>query len=480
MLTSSFSYLKGFDLMNFDTGFDLIVIGGGSAGVRLARRSASYGAKVAVIESAKLGGTCVHMGCVPKKLFYYTAGFARAFSDAEDYGWDFPVQPSLKWDALIQAKNATLAKLGDLYEKTLMEAKVTIIKGKASFIDDHHIEVVDHRGDESTQRLQAKNFAIAVGSRAFLPDVPGIDYARTSNDVFALPKLPKAVLIVGSGYIAVEFACIFAALGVKIKLAYRSKSVLKNFDEDLSAFLTQQMQSKGIELYPETEIKAIRQTGQKYQLDCTNKQSLQTDFVLYATGRVANTEALGLENLSKPLLGKRGSIKVNNFQTELKHIYALGDIIGEAQLTPVAIAQANYLAAHLFSPAIAGQLPDYRWLPTAVFSSPSLATIGLTETDCIAQGIAAEVYVKTFTPLQHSLTRHRAKEMIKLIVAKEDQSILGLHMIGTEGPDIIQAIAPGLRKGLTLEDLESTLALHPSSAEELLNFYPQHLVRTLG
>ena len=327
--------------MDFDLSFDLVVVGGGSAGVRMARRSANYGAKVALVESSKLGGTCVHLGCVPKKLFYYTAGFARAFLDAEDYGWDFPVQPSLKWDALLKAKDATLAKLGDLYEKTLTEAKVTIIKGKASFVDDHHIEVVDHTGNAPSppKRVRAKNFAIAVGSRAFLPDVPGIDYAKTSNDVFALPNLPKEMLIVGSGYIAVEFACIFAALGVKIKLAYRSKSVLKNFDEDLSAFLTQQMQSKGIELYPETEIKAIRQTGQKYQLDCTNKQSLQTDFVLYATGRVANTEALGLENLSKPLLGKRGSIKVNNFQTELKHIYALGDIIGEAQLTPVAIAQ---------------------------------------------------------------------------------------------------------------------------------------------
>ena len=474
--------------------FDLIVIGGGSAGVRLARRSAGYGARVAVIESRKMGGTCVHLGCVPKKMFYYTAGYAKAFADAQDYGWQFSDQPRLNWSALIKAKDTELNRLARLYQKGLDEAGVITVHGKARFVDDNRLEVV-HEATGNMQILSARRFAITVGGKPFLPQIPGIEYAKTSDDIFSLQHLPDDITIVGSGYIAIEFACIFAYLGVQVRLVYRGQRILKYFDQDLTDFVSKHMQAKGISFHPSSHIKAIEAvqptvgyyTADKYKVICDDQEFL-TDCLLYATGRVANTSNLGLENLSKNILSRnttKNMVTANNrisvkpdFQSDIDHIYALGDVIDKPQLTPIAIAQANYLATHLFSSDRHAEPPDYRWLPTAIFSRPSIATIGLSEQNCIAEAIKVTVYIKVFTPLQHSLTHHKGKVMIKLIVAEADQRILGLHMAGAEAPDIIQAIAPGLSKGLTKQDLESTLALHPTNAEEILHFYPQHLVRT--
>jgi len=440
--------------------FDLIVIGAGSGGVRLARMSAAKGAKVAVVESRYLGGTCVNVGCVPKKLFVYGAHAGEDIEDAEGYGWSVPQdQVRFDWARLVANKNAEIERLNGIYARMLENAGVTVIEGTATLADAHTVVVGD-------QRYSTKHITVATGSWPAIPDVPGKECMLSSNEMFYLPQLPRQAVVWGGGYIAVEFAGILAGLGVETTLLYRGDLFLRGFDGDVRRFMVDEMRKKGVDLRFNTNIESVQNVDTQYHVCLTDGSTLETGLVMAATGRKALVDGLGLEALGVTMTDS-GHVSVNrHFQTAVPSITALGDVIGTPQLTPVALGQGMVLSRRLFGDG-QGEM-DYSSIPTAVFCQPNIGTVGLTEEDAIEAGHKLRIYRSEFKPMKHSLTGRDERAMMKLVVDDKTDRVLGAHMVGPDAGEITQGIAVAIKAGATKAQFDSTVGIHPTSAEEFV------------
>jgi glutathione reductase (NADPH) len=440
--------------------FDLIVVGAGSGGVRLARMSAGRGARVAVVESRYLGGTCVNVGCVPKKLFVYGAHVREELEDAAGYGWQVPVeQATFDWPTLVANKNTEIERLNGIYGRLLENAGVEIIQGTASLKDAHTVVV---GGREYTTR----HITIATGSWPVVPDIPGKECLLTSNEMFYLPQLPKHAVVWGGGYIAVEFAGILAGLGVQTTLLYRGDLFLRGFDDDIRRFTEQEMRKKGIDLRFNVTIASVQAEDAHYRVSLSDGESLHTGLVMAATGRRALVDGLGLTELGVELTDA-GHIRVDtDFQTAVPSITALGDVIGTPQLTPVALAQAMVLSRRLFGDG-QGEM-DYQAIPTAVFCQPNIGTVGLTEQEARKAGYRVRLYRSEFRPMKYTLSGRDERALMKLIVDDESDRVLGAHMVGPDAGEIIQGLAVAIKCGATKAQFDATIGIHPTSAEEFV------------
>ncbi len=443
--------------MSFD--YDLFVIGAGSGGVRAARMSAANGARVAVAEDRYLGGTCVNVGCVPKKLFVYGSHFAEAFADAAGYGWDVGAG-RFDWPRLRDNKTREIERLNGIYRNLLQGAGVEIVWGRAQLVDAHRVRVGDIE-------YTAENVLVATGSWPSIPEIPGRDLAITSNEAFYLPRFPRHVVVVGGGYIAVEFAGIFAGLGAATTLIYRGPLFLRGFDDDVRRFVAAELEKKHIELRFSTEVSAIEPHGQGRRVVLDDGSTLGTDLVLYATGRAPNTAGLGLEALGVAL-NDRGGVRVDDhYRSSVSNIYAIGDVIDREQLTPVAIAEGMCIANNLFTDN-PPRTVDYSLIPTAVFCQPNIGTVGLTEAQARERFAAIDVYASEFKPLKHTLSGRDERTLMKLVVNRADQRVVGAHMVGAEAGEIIQGLAVALTAGATKQDFDRTIGIHPTAAEEFV------------
>ena len=441
-----------------DYDYDLFVIGAGSGGVRASRISASYGAKVAIAEERFLGGTCVNVGCVPKKLFVYAAHYAEHFEDSAGFGWQVG-KTGFDWKKLLDRKNAEIERLNGIYRRLLANAGVELFEARATIVDPHTVKVGD-------KKLTAKNILVGVGGWPHVPDIPGREHVITSNEAFYLPELPKRITIVGGGYIAVEFAGIFHGLGVEVTQLYRGPLFLRGFDADIRGGLADEMRKKGIDLRMNADIAEIRKSGDSYEICLMDGDTFETDLVMYATGRSPNTKNLGLEAAGVEL-ASNGSIKVDDFfRTNVPSIYALGDVIDRVALTPVAIAEGMCIAANLFRGT--ARKMDYDNIPTAVFSQPNIGTVGLTEEKARETYGAVDVYATSFRHMKHTLSGREEKTFMKLIVNPADDRVVGAHMIGDEAGEIMQGLGVALKAGATKADFDATVGIHPTAAEEFV------------
>ena len=445
--------------------YDLFVIGAGSGGVRLARMSAGMGAKVAVAEDLYLGGTCVNVGCVPKKLFVYASHVAEDLHDGAGFGWENNGELKFNWQTLLNNKNKEISRLNGIYQNLLVNSGATIIDGRAKFVDAHTVEV-------NGKSYTAERIVIASGSWPFVPELPGKEYAITSNEIFHLEYLPSEAVVVGGGYIAVEMAGILAGLGVKTQLVYRGDMFLRGFDEEIRHFVKDEMLKKGIILKFNNNISAIKKVSEpfhdlEYQVTYESGDVQETGLVLYATGRTPHTQNLDLENVSVAL-NKRGEIKVDeHFQTSEKNIYALGDVTGGMQLTPVALAEGMYLAHYLYADQKPSAL-DYSNIPTAVFCQPTIGTVGLSEEQARSQYDEVLVFVSNFKPMKHTLSGSDERCLMKMIIDKKTDKVLGIHMVGAEAGEIIQGMAVAIKAGATKKVFDETIGIHPTAAEEFV------------
>ena len=440
--------------------FDLIVIGAGSGGVRLARMSAQRGARVAVVESRYLGGTCVNVGCVPKKLFVYGAHVHDELEDAAGYGWQVPLDDvSFDWPKLVANKNAEIERLNGIYGRLLENAGVTIIEGTASLSDANTVVV----GDTS---YRAKHITIATGSWPVIPDVPGKECILTSNERFYLPPPPKQAVVWGGGYIAVEFAGILAGLGVDTTLLYRGDLFLRGFDVDIRRFTEQEMRKKGVNLQFGVTIESVEAENAHYRVQLNNGETLETGLVMAATGRRALVDGLGLTDLGVQLSASGHVVVDDHFQTAVPSITALGDVIGTPQLTPVALAQGMVLSRRLFGDG-KGEM-DYSAIPTAVFCQPNIGTVGLTEEEAREAGHRLRIYRSEFRPMKYTLSGRDERSLMKLVVDDETDRVLGAHMVGPDAGEITQGLAVAIKAGATKAQFDSTLGIHPTSAEEIV------------
>ena len=438
--------------------YDLYVIGAGSGGVRCARMSASYGARVAVAEERYLGGTCVNVGCVPKKLFSYGSHYAASFEDAEAYGWNVD-KISLDWKRLIENKNQEIQRLNGIYRNILHKHNVTIHETRATLKDAHTVIVGD-------TEVTADKILIATGGWPMVPDIPGREHIITSNEAFFLNELPKKVAIVGGGYIAVEFAGILHGYGAEVTQLYRGDLFLRGFDQDLRRHLAEEMQKQGINLCFNTNIVSVKKSDGGLVAHLNDGSKLETNLVMYATGRVPNTKNIGLEQLGVEMKTD-GSIVVDDyFKTSVDNIYALGDIIDRFQLTPVAIAEAMVLSANLYN----GQnlVTDYVGIPTAVFSHPNIGTVGLSEDQARERYDNIQIYRSKFKPMLHTLTGRDESTLMKLVVDENTDRVIGCHMVGPEAGEIIQGLAVALKAGVTKAHFDETVGVHPTAAEEFV------------
>lgn len=443
--------------------YDLITIGAGSGGVRTSRMSSGFGARVAVAEESRTGGTCVMRGCVPKKLMVYGAQFAEHIEDAEGYGWTIG-KSTHDWNKMVANKNVELDRLEGIYQRILRDSGVEQIDGRGTVVDAHTVEIAGKK--YTTERI-----LVAVGSRPYMPDIPGIEHVITSNEALDLPERPKRIVIVGGGFIAVEFAGVFNALGSKVDIVIRAGNILRGFDEDIRDHLGEEMEQRGIAINRECVIRSIEKKddgslsvrmagGSTLGGDC-----IDCDAVLYATGRVPNTEGLGLENAGVEMTD-RGAITVNDqFQTSCPSIYALGDVIDRIQLTPVALGEGMVLANTLYNDN--PMTMDYDNVASAVFSEPHVGTVGLTEEEARERG-EIDVYASSFRPMKHTLTGRESRSMMKLIVERDSQKVVGCHMVGDDSPEIIQGFAVALKCGATKAQFDATVGIHPTAAEEFV------------
>lgn len=442
-----------------DFDFDFFVIGAGSGGVRASRLAASCGQRVAVAEQQYLGGTCVNVGCVPKKLFYYGAQLHEEFNLAESFGWQLSAQ-AFQWKTLRDNKNKEISRLNDIYRELLLNAGVTLLEGSAAFVDAHTVEVAG-------KRYRAKTILIASGSSAYIPDIPGSEHVITSADVFYLKDLPKKIIIVGGGYIAVEFAGIFNGLGVETELDYRGPLFLRGFDDEVREVVADEMAKKGVTIRFNSTITGLEKLENKQIKVRYQDGSLRVvDQVLYATGRAPYTDHLKLEAAGVELAAN-GAVRVyDNFQTSVPSIYAIGDVIDRMQLTPVALAEATVLVNNLFQHG--QQVMDYEMIPTAVFSSPNVASVGLSEQQARKKYRRINIYRSRFTPMKNSLSASEQKSFMKMIVDVETDKVVGLHMVGSDAGEIIQGMAVAMKAGATKAIFDSTIGIHPTAAEEFV------------
>ena len=441
--------------------FDLFTIGAGSGGVRASRFAANYGARVAIAEERYLGGTCVNVGCIPKKLFSYAAHFHDDIEDAAGYGWNID-KSAFDWPTLVANKDREITRLNGVYKRLLDGAGVTTFDTRATVIDAHSVEV-------GGKRVTAKHILIATGGWPVKPAIPGVEFAITSNEAFHLTSLPKRIVIVGGGYIAVEFASIFHGLGVETILVYRGERLLKSFDADLGEFLAEQMKAKGIDLRFQCNIAAIsREDAKSGELisTLTDGTQIKCGAVMLATGRAPNSKGLGLEKAGVTL-SDNGAVKVDaHFQTSVPSIHAFGDVTDRVLLTPVALAEGMAVAARLFGKN--DRTLSYENIATAIFSNPNVGTVGLSEDAARRRGRELSIFKSSFTPLKHTLTGRTEKVLMKLVVDKNSDQVLGVHMVGPEAGEMIQGFAVALNCGATKSQLDATIGIHPTMAEEFV------------
>ncbi len=439
--------------------FDLVTVGAGSGGVRASRIAARHGARVLCFEEKYLGGTCVNVGCVPKKLMVYAAHYAEDFAGAAGFGWTVGHR-EFSWPTFIAAKNAEIARLNGIYRRLLEGAGVEIVESRARLVDAHTVVAANGR------RVTAANILIATGGWPTKPDIPGAEHAITSNEAFFLDDLPKRVVVVGGGYIAVEFAGIFHGLGAQVTQLYRGPMFLRGFDDDIRAFLAQEMRKKGIDLRLECNAVAIEKRNGVCWVELSDGKTVEADLVMYATGRRPNSRGIGLEEAGVKLSGAGAVIVDGEWRTSVPHIFAVGDVTDRINLTPIAIAEGHAVADLLFAPS--GRNVDYSGVPTAVFSQPPLGTVGLTEAAARKKYGAVDVYVSDFRPMKHTLSGSEERVMMKMIVEPKSDRVLGVHMAGADAGEIIQGIAVALKCGATKAQFDATIAIHPTTAEELV------------
>ncbi len=440
--------------------YDLIVIGAGSGGVRAARIASVHGAKVAVIENDKFGGTCVNVGCVPKKLFYYLSQFSKDIENYKSYGWNIN-SAKLNWGQFIKKKDIEIKRLNNVYEDILLKSKIKIIKGKAVFKDSKSIKV-------GSKILKAKFFIIATGGYPKKSEVKiGNSYIHNSDDIFKLKKLPARMIIEGGGYIAIEFAYIFSNLGVKVDLVYRGNKILKNFDQDIVNFLIDNTSKYKIKFHLNSKIIEARKNKRELIVKLSNKKILKSDYILSAIGRIANTKGLNLEN-TKAQMNKNHSLKVNrHFQTNDKNIYAIGDVIDYVNLTPVAIRQGHFIADKIFNNIKTIEY-DFTNIPTAVFTSPQIGSVGLTLEMAKKNKIDAYELTTNFKSMKKTFLDKKKDSFYKIVVSKKDKSLLGFHIVSDDAAELIQLLAVNIIAKNTLDDLRKTVAVHPTSSEEII------------
>lgn len=438
--------------------YDLFVIGAGSGGVRAARFSANAGARVAVAEDRFMGGTCVNVGCIPKKLFVYAAHFHEDFQDAAAYGWT--VKPdSFNWRTLVENKDKEIKRLNGIYERLLEGSGVEIVHGRATVVDPHTVEVAG-------KHYTAENILVAAGSWPNDWEFEGFEHVITSNEAFYLDELPKRVVVAGAGYIAVEFAGIFNGLGVDTTLVYRGDLIMRGFDNDIRHHLQAEMEKKGIKFKLQTTFDKVTKTEDGLQAYCSDGTVLEADQILFAIGRSPNVEGLGLEEAGVKLKENGAVIVDDYFQTSVPSIHAIGDVIDRYQLTPVALAEGMALTKTLFrnEPSTV----DYDYIPTAVFSQPPIGTVGLTETEAREKYGDVSIFKSTFRTLKHTLTGSEEKTFMKMIVDKASDKVVGIHMVGTDAGEMTQGFAVALKAGATKAVFDSTIGIHPTSAEEFV------------
>ena len=443
-----------------DFDFDLFVIGGGSGGVRAARIAAGHGAKVAIAEEYRIGGTCVIRGCVPKKLFVYASRFRDEFEDAQGYGWSVE-QNGFDWPTLVANKDREIGRLEGLYKSGLERSGVTILPVRAALTGPNSV-VTQPGGKTFTARI----ILVATGGHPVVPDIPGAGHAITSNEAFHLEALPKSIVIVGGGYIAVEFASIFNGLGVETTLVYRGPKILRGFDDELREHITQEMIKRGIDIVCNDDVVAIEKGWLRLGVTLKDGREVETAAVMFATGRTPNTSGIGLE-AAGVTLGDKGQIKVDAFsKTAVENIYAVGDVTDRVNLTPVAIREG-----HAFADTVFGKRPvsvNHDMVPKAVFSTPEIGTVGLPEQEARAAYPKLDVYKASFRPLKHTLSGRDERVFMKLLVDAASDRVVGCHVIGADASEIVQMAAIAMRMGATKADFDATMALHPSTAEELV------------
>ena len=442
--------------------YDLLVLGGGSGGIAAAVRARSYGARVAVVEDHRLGGTCVNVGCVPKKVMWYAASLAHMLDDARDYGFDVQ-RRGFDWGMLKSSRDAYVARLNGIYEKRLADTGIADIRGTACFVDGRTIEV-------NGERLSAERVLIATGGTPSVPDLPGAELGITSDGFFDLEECPRRVVMVGSGYIAVELGGMLRALGAEVSFLLRKTRLLREFDEMLSEQLTAAMEADGIEICTETRVESVsRNSDGRLFIVCHDGRTIDDcDVLLWAIGREPRSHDLELDSAGVAA-GEDGHIPTDAFQnTNVEGIYAIGDVTGHHTLTPVAIGAGRRLADRLYG-GMAERKLDYSLIPTVIFTHPSIGTVGLTEAEARAlHGDEVTVYRTQFNPMYHAFTRHKSKAAMKLITVGEQERIVGCHIFGLGADEMLQGFAVAIRMGATKRDFDDTVAIHPTNAEELV------------
>ena len=439
--------------------FDLFVIGAGSGGVRAARMAAAEGVKVAIAEDLHLGGTCVNVGCVPKKLFVYSSHYGEDFQDAKGFGWNLE-KPSFDWPTLRDNKTKEIERLNGIYRNMLVNSGCTLIDGRGVVTGPNSVEVAG-------KTYTAERILVAVGGWPFVPEIPGKEHIISSNEVFYLESFPKRAVVVGGGYIAVEFAGIFAGLGAETNLIYRGDMFLRGFDQEIREYAAQEVAKKHVNLNFNCDVTGIeKQADGSLLVSLNDGRTLEADCVMYATGRRPKVEGLGLESAGVEQAGN-GAIVVNDqFQSSVPSIYAIGDVIDRVQLTPVALAEGMALVSNLYKGV--ERKVDYNLIATAVFCQPNLGTVGLTEEQAIEQFARVDIYRSEFRAMKHTLSGSEERTLMKMIVDRDSDKVLGVHMVGADAGEIIQGIAVAMRAGATKADFDSTIGIHPTAAEEFV------------
>jgi glutathione reductase (NADPH) len=441
------------------TDFDLFVIGAGSGGVRAARMAAQRGARVAVAEDAPLGGTCVNLGCIPKKLYSYAAHYAEAFEESHGFGWSNDAAPSFDWAVLKANRAREISRLNGIYGKLLKDAGATVIADRARLVGANEVEV-------GGRVHSATNILVATGGRPVVPVIPGAEFVITSNEIFDLAAFPDRLVVVGGGYIACEFASIFRGLGAQVTQLYRGEQVLRGFDADVRDFVAAEMRKKGVDLRTGADVERIERAAGALQVHLHDGAVITADSVLYATGRKPNTASLGLAELGVALSPDGAVFVDEHYATNVPGVHALGDVTDRIQLTPVALAEAMALIDHLFGSA--RRSVDYDLIPTAVFTHPNIGTVGLPEHAARERFGKVRIYRSDFKALKHTLSGSSERTLMKLVVDDASDRVVGLHMVGAEAGEIVQGFAVAMKAGATKAVFDATIGIHPTAAEEFV------------
>jgi glutathione reductase (NADPH) len=436
--------------------FDLFIIGGGSGGVRAARMAAQRGARVALAESAAMGGTCVNLGCIPKKLYSYAAHFSESFVEARGFGWTVG-DTRFDWQTLKANRAREILRLNGIYEGLL--SKVHVVRGRATLLDAHTVVVGD-------QQFGAERILVATGGWPQVPQIVGREHVVTSNEVFDLPVFPARLVVVGGGYIASEFASIFNGLGAHVIQLYRGEQILRGFDDDIRNFAAGEMRKHGVDVRVNADVRSIVPTSSGLDVQLADGQTLAADTVLYATGRTPNVHGLGLDRVGVAQRENGAVVVSDHYQSSVPSIYALGDVTDRVQLTPVALGEAMKLVDHLFGSGTRDM--SYEGIPTAVFTHPNIGTVGLTEAEARRSGGAVRIFRSEFRPLKHTLSGSSERTLMKLVVDATTDRVLGVHMVGADAGEIVQGFAVALKAGATKAVFDATIGIHPTAAEEFV------------